>query len=159
MAQIEKRTLTLPPKPFLKKAKLAFQKELRLDSKGTTVLVSQSSLTDVKKLLKDHLFSWQLDLLKDGSSRSLHFQTEKGHWMLFYWKRVLKRVKKSSWFASRISLHKGEGCCWKLLTKRDQKRKSVTIHLKTWKRKLLEALWLVLKWELTITLIILLFPT
>ena len=78
MAQTEKKTLTLPPRPLLKKAKLSFQKDLKLDPKGSTVLVSQSSLKDIKKLLKDHLFSWQLDLLKDGSSKPLHFQTEKG---------------------------------------------------------------------------------
>ena len=57
MAQTEKKALALPPRPLLKKAKWTFQKELKLNPKGNTVLVLQSSAKELKDLLKEHLFS------------------------------------------------------------------------------------------------------
>tara|TARA_Y100001954_G_scaffold238443_1_gene306055 strand:+ start:943 stop:2505 length:1563 start_codon:yes stop_codon:yes gene_type:complete len=138
MAQAEKKTLTLPPRPLLKKAKLAFQKGLKLDQKGSTVLVSQSSLKDVKKLLNDHLFSWQLDLLKDGSSKPFHFQTETGSLDVILLEKNSKKESKSHHGLLQESLYtKARDAVGNFLTKRDQKRKSITIHFENLEKEAL----------------------
>ena len=132
MAQTEKKTLILPPKPLLKKAKIVFQKELRLDPKGNTVLVSQSSLKDMKNLLKNHLFPWQLDLLKEAASKPLHFQTEKGSLDVILLEKSSKKESVSHHGLLKESLYtKARDAVGHLLTKRDQKRKSITIYFES----------------------------
>ena len=102
---------------------------MKLEQKGNTVLVLQSPVKGFKNLLKDHLFSWQLDLLKGNGTQSHHFQTEKGPLDIILLEGANKKEAKNHRGLLQQSLYtQSRDIVGQVLTKRDQTKKATTIY-------------------------------